>query len=94
MAWEAVEAAYAISILSHWPTGIPLDTCQAPKKNSLVKQIIQLHVIDFDSTWHRCLPMSREYYNSPRLNLGSDFFSDLLQLAVDGMIHIIHDVRL
>ncbi len=38
--------------------------------------------------------MSREYYNSLRLNLGSDFFSNLLQLAVDGMIHIVHDVRL
>ena len=94
MAWEAIEAAYPISVLSHWFIRMPLDPCQISKKNSLVNQIIHLLSIDLDSPWNRCLPMSRKYYNSLRLNLGSDFFSNLLQLAVNGMIHIIHDVRL
>ena len=73
---------------------IPLDTCHGPRKDSLVDQIIRLLSIDLNPTWHRCLPMSREYYNSLRPNLGRDLFSNLLQLAVDGMIYIVHDVRL
>ena len=33
MAWEAVEAAYPISISSHWFIRIPLGICQVSRKN-------------------------------------------------------------
>ena len=94
MTREAIEAAYPISISFHWVFTIPFDTCQAPKKNSLINQIIHLLSINLNSPRHRRLPMSRKHYHSLRLDLCCDLFSNLLQLAVHGMIHIIHDVRL
>ena len=56
----------------------------------LIYQIILFLRIYQNGIWPLCLPMCREDYNSLWFDFRSNFFSDLLELAVDWMVRLVH----
>ena len=62
--------------------------------HSLVDQIGLFLAIDLDPIWRFRLPMRGEDHNGLGPDIRGDLLSDLLQLRIDGVINVVHDIWL